>query len=112
MNDTTILKDIKSVLGLIDDDNAYDGEILMHLNSAFMYLNQLGFGELYKPETIEETTTWEEVFSNRDYVNCIKPYIYKRVRLIFDPPGSSIVMQSLENLIREDEYRIQSMLDR
>ena len=101
----SILLTTKKVLGLSDSYDAFDQDIIMHINSVFSTLNSLGVG----PEegfTIEDDTkTWRD-FTLDPRLNSIKSYMYLKVRLLFDPPATSFVIEALKEQIKELEWRI------
>ena len=81
----SILGSVKALLGLIDDD-AFDTEITVFINTALFTLYQLGIGPS-SPYRIEgPTETWSSFLSDTDDLSMIKSYVYLRVRMLFDPP--------------------------
>lgn len=85
METASILNSIKSLLGLGEDESPFDNELILHINSAMMIMNQLGVGpDGYKITSAENT--WDEFLEERLDLNLVKSAIYLRVRLIFDPP--------------------------
>lgn len=107
--ETKILTTIKKMLGLPDDsDYAYfDQDVMVNINSAFMLLNQLGVGKQgFLLSTGNEE--WSEFFEEDDEekLGMVKQYIYLRVRLGFDPPQNSFLVNSIEKQITEYEWRL------
>ncbi len=105
MNDSILLS-IKKLLGLADENTDFDTDVILHINSVFAILQQLGIG----PEDgfyIEgEDIVWSDFLGDDSYhLNMVKTYIGAKVRLLFDPPVSSAVMQSLEHVCSEFEWR-------
>ena len=102
----SILTSIKKLLGMTKEYNAFDTDIIMHINSVFMTLSQLGVG----PETgfriKDETATWSMYISDEDNLDAVKTYIYLKVKLVFDPPASSAVMEANKQMIKELEWRL------
>ena len=105
-NTDSILLSIKKLLGLVEDDQAFDADIIIHINSVFMILQQLGIGPVdgFKIESQEET--WGQFIQDDKLLEDIKTYVYLKVRLIFDPPLNSSILQSIERTISELEFRI------
>ena len=101
----SILLTTKKALGLADDYTAFDQDIIMHINSVFSTLVMLGVG----PETgfvIEDNTkTWNE-FTSDVRLNSVKSYMYLKVRLLFDPPSTSFVLNALQEQLKELEWRM------
>lgn len=107
----SILISVKHALGLADDYNYFDPDIIMHINSVLMILNQLGIGPAEGFTVTSDNQTWEELTSDISLLSAIKTYVYLRVRLLFDPPSSSFVLSSMENQIKEFEWRLNVMVD-
>ena len=105
--DESILTSIKAMLGPDEDYDAFDTEIMIHINSALNILTQLGIGPDKGFRVRNANDTWDEFIpSDRDDFEMVKDYVYMKVKLIFDPPQSSAAIESLKELIREFEWRI------
>lgn len=106
--DESIIGSIKGYVGVSDVDKAFDQDIVLHINTAFSTLYQLGVGKGFPYRiNVDDKSTWNELFAN--YPNCIdfiKEYTFLRVRLLFDPPTNSYIMDSLKQTIQEMEYRL------
>lgn len=102
----SILKSIKKLLGIQEDYTHFDQDIILHINTAFMVLNQLGVG----PETCfyieDDTSEWEDFLDGAQNIEAVKTYIYLKVRLLFDPPANSTITKSIEDAISEYEFRL------
>lgn len=101
----SILTSIKKLLGIQKEYTHFNDDIIMHINSVFMILTQLGVGP---PEgfTIEdETSEWTD-FVDTDKIAAVKTYVYNKVKLIFDPPLSSAVIEAMNRQIAELEWRL------
>lgn len=107
----SILLSIKKLLGIGDDYEYFDEDIIMHINSVFMILNQLGIGPEAGFSISDESSTWSEFTEKLSMLEALKTYVYMRVRLMFDPPSSSFVLTSFENQIKELEWRLNVMVD-
>lgn len=102
----SILDSIKKLLGLSPEYTDFDTDIIMHINSVFMILSQLGVGPSEGFSIIDNTTTWDEYIPDITKVSGVKSYMYAKVKIIFDPPTSSVVMDSLTRTITEYECRL------
>lgn len=101
----SILETIKKMLGLAKDFTAFDTDIIVHINSAMMVLNQLGVGPS-KPFSIKNySETWDDFLKSKN-VELVKSYIYIEVRLLFDPPSNSFLVNALEKQKDEYEWRL------
>ena len=106
-----ILESVKKVLGIAPEYLVFDQDIVMHINSAFSVLHQLGVGT-DEPFMIEdETATWTEFLGTERGVNSVKSYVYLRVRLLFDPPATSFALSAMEKQIEELGWRISTYMD-
>ncbi len=106
MASDSILLSIKSMLGIDADMNAFDFEIIQHANAAFTTVHQLGVGPIEGFSITNENDDWSDFSSDPKLVNLARSYIYKKVRLAFDPPTNSFLNTSIENQIKEDEFRL------
>lgn len=107
---TSILSDVKHNLGLLEADTSFDTDVKIHINSAISTLTQLGVGPVEGYEISGEENMWDE-FVDDKRLNSVKSYIFLKVKLMFDPPGTGFVLSSYENQIKEMEYRINSVVD-
>lgn len=87
----SILKGTKKILGLGEDYDAFDHDVITHINSAFFVLYELGIGPEggFAIESDEEK--WDDfvdVDLNVASRNALKSYVFLYVRLIFDPPST------------------------
>lgn len=105
--DQSILDTIKKSLGLEADYTPYDAEIVMHINSVFLSLQQLNVGSDRGFAIEGKEETWRAFFEGDDpNLNAVKTYIYLRVRLLFDPPGNSFAQESFNKQLKELEWRL------
>lgn len=102
--DESILLSIKKLLGLDANYEPFDLDIILHINSVFSILCQLGPFPVFRITGGSET--WSDYLTLESNLEIIKTYIYMRVKQIFDPPTIGIVNESLNNLIKEYEWRI------
>lgn len=110
MNESILLT-IKKLVGMEQDYNAFDQDLIVSINGAFMILNQLGVGP-FKPFMIfGANESWMDFSSDIDYVNLVKNYVYLRVRLLFDPPNTGVLHEAMERQIAEFEWRLKIQAD-
>ena len=105
MNDS-ILTSIKKLLGITEEYEHFDQDIIIHINSVFMILNQLGVGPSNGFSITDKTAVWSDFISEGSNLESVKSYIYFKVRLLFDPPTTSAVMESMNRMISELEFRL------
>lgn len=102
----SILESVKKTLGILDDYEHFDPEIIMAINTAFFTLNQLGIGPK-EPFTIEDNfATWNEFMPNGK-IEAVKSYIPLQVKILFDPPTNSFLVDSIKDEMAKLEFRMQ-----
>lgn len=102
----SILTSIKKMLGIAEDYEHFDSDLIMHINTVFLTLSQLGIGSSKSFMIEDKSATWNDFISDNDNLEAVKTYIYLRVRLIFDPPLSSVVIECMNREIKELEFRL------
>lgn len=103
----SILTSIKKLLGIMEAYTNFDADIIMHINSVFMTLTQLGVGPSEGFVIEDKSTTWDEYVEEPTKLQAIKTYIYLKVRLIFDPSSlGSATLSAYERQIQELEWRL------
>lgn len=108
----SILDSVKKVLGISAEYTVFDPDIIMHINTAFFTLSQLGVGPEGGFLISSKDDTWDSYISEQSNLEAVKSYVYLRVRILFDPPSSSYVLTSMENQIKELEWRLNVEVDR
>lgn len=107
MEEESILNTIKKMLGIDDDCQSFDQELIVFINSVFPTLYQIGVTEVEDFFITSFEQTWSDIdIYQPDMLNMIKSYIYMKVRMLFDPPTTSFVLESLNNQTKELEWRI------
>ena len=104
----SILISIKKLLGIDEDYHHFDSDLVMHINTVFMILHQMGVGTA-EPFSIEdEDATWDDFLQDAKDLQAVKTYIALKVRLVFDPPTASAHLQAINDSIKELEWRLYS----
>lgn len=106
-----ILATIKRLLGIDVYCTDFDTDVIVHINSAFMVLNQLGVGPPEGFTITGNTEKWTDFIGTTAGIESVKTYIYLKVKLVFDPPQSSAAMESINRMIRELEWRLNVAVD-
>ena len=104
--ETSILVTIKKMLGLDMNYDAFDPEVITHINTALMTLQQLGVGPEEGMFITGISETWDSFFASEKMLEAAKSYIYIRVKMVFDPPTNSFVMDSLQKTSDMLEWRL------
>lgn len=102
----SILTSIKKLLGIAEEYDQFDTDIIIHINSVFMILTQLGVGPSEGFSIKDKTETWNDFISDDKKLESVKSYVYMKVRLLFDPPISSAVMDCMNRMVSELEWRL------
>ena len=105
----SILNSTKKMLGITPEYEHFDPDIIMHINSVFVILNQLGVGPENVYSITDASQTWDE-FIDDAQINMVKSYMYMKVRLMFDPPTGS-VQEAMNRQISELEWRLNVAVD-
>ena len=102
----SILTSIKKLLGISEEYEHFDPDIIMHINSVFMILTQMGVGPAGGFSIEDDTSVWTDFIGDSAKIEAVKSYIHLKVRLLFDPPQSSSVIESMNRMISEFEWRL------
>jgi hypothetical protein len=102
----SILNNTKKLLGLDASYTPFDVDILMHINSVFAGLNQLGIGPADGFAIEDAEAVWSDYLGNNMLLNSVKTYMVLRVRMLFDPPTTSYLIKAMEDQLREFEWRL------
>lgn len=107
----SILITIKRLLGVDDYCDHFDSEVITHINSALMVLNQLGVGPAGGFFITSNQEKWSDFLGENKAIESVKTYVFLKVKLIFDPPQSSAAIESINRTISELEWRLNVAVD-
>lgn len=107
----SILTSIKKMLGIAEEYTHFDADLIMHINSVFTILTQIGVGPSEGFSIEDDTDVWTDFIQDNKRLESVKSYTYMKVKLLFDPPLSSSVIESMNRIISELEWRIQVAAD-
>lgn len=107
----SILTSIKKLLGIEEEYTQFDADIVMHINTVFLNLTQLGVGPSEGFLIEDDTAIWEDFIGDSSQLQAVKTYMYLKVKLLFDPPLSSSVTESMNRMIAELEWRLNVAVD-
>lgn len=102
----SILETVKKLLGLDETYTPFDQDIIVLINSAFMTLHQLNIGPKEGFAIKDYRERWCDFVTNEVNLHGVQQYVYMKVRMVFDPPGNSFVMDALKEQCRELEWRL------
>lgn len=101
----SVLNSIKKLLGIQESYTIFDADLIMHINSTFAMLNQIGIGPKEGFMIEDSYTTWDEYITQANE-SMVKSYIYLKVRLLFDPPSNNSLTESINRQLSELEWRL------
>lgn len=107
----SILTSIKKLLGIDESYTQFDTDIIIHINSVFSILTQLGVGPEEGFFIEDDSAEWTDFLPDSPKLNFVKSYVQLKVRLLFDPPDKGSLMDAMTRTISELEWRIQVAAD-
>jgi hypothetical protein len=105
----SILTSTEKILMVPEEYTAFDMDIITHINSTFAVLSQLGVGPADGFMIEDATAVWTDFMSAGPSLNLVKTYVYLKVRLLFDPPATSFLIQSVNEQIAQYEWRLNAL---
>ncbi len=102
----SILTSIKKLLGITAEYDHFDPDIILHINTVFGILTQLGVGPANGFSITNEYGVWSDFLQDDPRLEMVKSFMHLKVRLLFDPPQSSALIQAMEKQAAELEWRI------
>ena len=103
----SILTSIKKLLGITAEYKQFDPDLIIHINSVFLILKQLGIGPEQGFSISGEYETWDQFLpEGSTNLEAVKSYMHIKVKLLFDPPTSSAVMEAMNRIASEYEWRL------
>nr|DAI45392.1 MAG TPA: hypothetical protein [Caudoviricetes sp.] len=109
----SILTSVKKILGIEEDYEQFDADLIIHINSVFMILEQLGVGKKEPFVIADKTATWRDFLGDdAELIAAVPSYVAMKVRLMFDPPSSQALLASMERIVSELEQRVMYIGDR
>lgn len=108
----SILTSIKKLIGIDESYEAFDDQLIMYINTVFMTLKQLGVGPTDGYFIEDAYDSWSDYLDgDDDKLRSVRTYVGLKVKMMFDPPSSSIVADAMNNSIAELEWRLNSDVD-
>ena len=109
----SILTSIKKLLGIEEDYTHFDTDIIMHINSVLMVLNQLGVGPAEGFIIEDSGALWMDFIPEATPIklDAVRSFVYLKVKLLFDPPQSSTHIESINRQLSEYEWRLNVAAD-
>ena len=108
----SILTSIKKLLGIAEEYTHFDNDIIMHINTVFTTLTQLGVGPSEGFFIEDKTAYWDDFIEDMTKIQAVKTYIYLKVKLVFDPASvGSSTLAAYERQIQELEWRLNAIAE-
>ena len=107
----SILNSTKKILGIAPEYHAFDLDVMTHINTALTTLQQIGVGPAEGYFIEDETAEWGHFLGADPRLNSVRTYVFLKVRLLFDPPTTSFHLASIQEQIKEMEWRLQVLVD-
>ena len=107
---SSILVDIKHMLGHTEDDTEFDSDIIAFINSAFTALTQLGVGPTVGFKITGAENQWTEFYTDPRLSAC-ETFVFLKTKLAFNPPDTGFQLTAMQEQIRELEYRLNVVAD-
>ena len=107
----SILTSIKKMLGIAEEYTHFDADLMMHINSVLSILTQIGVGPNEGFSIEDKNDVWADFIPENSNLELVKSYTYMKVKILFDPPLISAVIESMNQMISELEWRIQVATD-
>jgi hypothetical protein len=107
----SILLSVKKMLGLTEEYDAFDLDIITHINSVFTILTQIGVGPSNGFMIEDKTAIWTNFIKDMSLYHLVKSYMVLKVRLLFDPPISSAELECCKTQANEYEWRLKTMAE-
>lgn len=110
--DDSILNSIKDLLGIQTDEHGFDGELIFHINRVFLNLNQIGVGPDEIFVVTDDKDSWDDFVDDEGLIGSVAEYVKLKVQILFDPPTSNVLMEALNEALRETEWRLREQVDK
>lgn len=102
----SILNSTKKILGIIDDYTPFDFDIINYINSAFAIVTQIGVGPIDGFSIEDDQTNWSDFPLPTTQMSMVRTFIFLKVRILFDPPTTSFLIEATNKQIDEYLYRL------
>ena len=103
----SILTSVKKLNNVAEEYDVFDMDFIIHINSVFMTLWQMGVGPSAPFFIADKNALWTDFIpANNAYFNAVKSYMALKVGMLFDPPSNGTLNSSKEKMIAELEWRL------
>lgn len=103
----SILTSVKKMLGITEEYTHFDADIIMHINSVFADLAQMGVGPSSGFTIWDSSAIWDDFILDSMVLQSVKSYMYLRVKMLFDANSmGSSTLAAYERQISQWEWRL------
>lgn len=103
----SILMSVRKMVGPHEDCADFDTDLIVYTNAALNVLAQLGVGPKNGFSITGTGEQWTDFLPDTDHrYELVKAFVMQKVRLLFDPPTSSAVLNAMTRAVDELEWRI------
>lgn len=104
----SILESVKKLINA-EGDEYFDTDLIIHINTIFSVLQQMGVGPEEGFSIDDKKSTWDEFTEDEPLFNMVKSYMAIRVKLLFDiASANSYYINQLQAEADELEWRIKT----
>ena len=107
----SIFKSTKIMLDIATGDDSFDAQVMGFINSVLADLVDFGVGPADGLTITGDTEEWEDLGESPSDTDRIKNLIYLKVRLFWDPPQTSFLLEAHNKQIEEATWRIVNKRD-
>lgn len=107
----SILDSVKKGIGIDLANTVFDDVLVMHVNATLAKLTQIGVGPVQGYQIDDNTATWDTFLTANPNLNAAKSYMINSVKMRFDPPTIGFLINAMNALIVEDEWRLNSVME-
>lgn len=104
--ENSILTSTKKILGIEADYEVFDLDIITHINSSLSIVSQLGVGPVEGFAIEDDLPEWTDLGIPQNQLSLVRTYVFLRVRLLFDPPATSFLIEAMNKQVQEHEQRL------
>ena len=106
MNESILTTVKAGILGITEEYEAFDAQLIVHINSAISTLTQLGVGPSDGYYISDDEDVWTDFIGDSKLLEHVKQYVVLSVKRVFDPPSNSFLVDIINKQLEELVWRI------
>ena len=105
--DQSILDSVRKIIGNGELDDFFNSDLCMAINTVLMQAHDMGL-VCDDFSIVDNTKTWRDILLKEDQINlhALISWTALRTRLLFDPPTSSTLLNSIKEEAQRLEWYI------